>query len=103
MSAARKTASTRPTTAKAPTPTCKADPASIIWNARILENDHRTADAILTAYRDSGGRIDPHALHHCLIARAAVMSAWYPILYPDPSPERKSKLDARLDWLAGDP
>jgi hypothetical protein len=78
------------------------DLASIIWNARILENDHRTADAILTAYLDSGGRIDPHALHHCLIARAAVMSAWYPILYPDSSPERKSKLHARIDWLAGD-
>jgi hypothetical protein len=79
------------------------DLASIIWNARILEKDHETADAILTAYRDSGGRIDLHALHHCLIARAAVMSAWYPILYPDPSPQRKSKLQARLDWLAGDP
>lgn len=79
------------------------DLASIIWNARILDNDHETADAILAAYRNSGGRIDPHALHQCLIARAAVMSAWYPVLYPDPSPERKSKLRARLDWLAGDP
>lgn len=78
------------------------DLASIIWNARILENDHRTADAILTAYLEAGGRIDPHALHQCLIARAAVMSAWYPVLYPDPSPERKSKLEARLDWLASD-
>jgi len=79
------------------------DLASIIWNARILDNDHETADAILAAYRNCGGRIDPHALHQCLIARAAVMSAWYPVLYPDPSPERKSKLRARLDWLAGDP
>jgi hypothetical protein len=57
----------------------------------------------LAAYRDSGGLIDAHALHQCLIARAAVMSAWYPILYPDPSPDRISKLRARLDWLAGDP
>jgi len=79
------------------------DLASIIWNACILEKDHQTADAILAAYRNSGGHIDPHALQQCLIARAAVMSAWYPILYPDPSPERKSKLQARLDWLAGDP
>lgn len=79
------------------------DLASIIWNARILENDHASADAILAAYRDAGGQIDPHALHQCLIARAAVMSAWYPVLYPDPSPERKSKLQARLNWLAGDP
>ena len=76
------------------------DLASIIWNARILENDHATADGILTAYLEAGGRIDPHTLHQCLIARAAVMSAWYPVLYPDPSPERKSKLQARLDWLA---
>ena len=79
------------------------DLASIIWNARILDNDHETADAILAAYRNSGGRIDPHALHQCLIAGAAVMSAWYPVLYPDPSPERKSKLQARLDWLASNP
>jgi thiamine kinase-like enzyme len=78
------------------------DLASIIWNAKILENDQQTADAILTAYLRAGGRIDPHALGHCLIARAAVMSAWYPILYPDPSPERKGKLQARLDWLASD-
>lgn len=79
------------------------DLASIIWNARILEKDHASADAILDAYRDSGGSIDPHALHQCLIARAAVMSAWYPVLYPDPSPERISKLQARLDWLANNP
>lgn len=79
------------------------DLASIIWNVRILENDHATADAILNSYHAAGGHIDPHALRHCLIARAAVMSAWYPVLYPDPSPERKSKLQARLDWLAGDP
>jgi hypothetical protein len=78
------------------------DLASIIWNARILDNDHRTADAILNAYLGAGGRIDPNALRHCLIARAAVMSAWYPVLYPDLSPERKAKLQARLDWLAGD-
>ncbi|MGL5018994.1 MAG: aminoglycoside phosphotransferase family protein, partial [Luteolibacter sp.] len=75
------------------------DLASIIWNARILENDAATADAILAAYRTAGGGIDPVALHHSLIARAAVMSAWYPVLYPDPSPERRMKLQFRLDWL----
>jgi aminoglycoside/choline kinase family phosphotransferase len=75
------------------------DLASIIWNARILDEDHATADAILDAYRQSGGHIDPVALHHSLIARAAVMSAWYPILYPDPSPLRQMKLQFRLDWL----
>jgi hypothetical protein len=76
------------------------DLASIIWNARILDEDHQTADQILEAYRQAGGHIDPTALHHSLIARAAVMSAWYPVLYPNPSPERRIKLQRRLDWLA---
>jgi hypothetical protein len=75
------------------------DLASIIWNARILDEDHETADRILAAYRQAGGRLDPDALHHSLIARAAVMSAWYPILYPDPNPVRRMKLQFRLDWL----
>ena len=75
------------------------DLASIIWNARILDKDHATADAILNAYQQAGGSVDPEALHHSLIARAAVMSAWYPILYPDPSEERRMKLQFRLDWL----
>ena len=75
------------------------DLASIIWNARFLDDDQKTADKILTSYEISGGSINPSALHHCLIARAAVMSVWYPVLYPDPSPERKAKLQRRLDWL----
>jgi len=75
------------------------DLASIIWNAHILDEDHATADAILDAYREAGGRVDPIALHHSLIARAAVMSAWYPVLYPDASPERQEKLRKRLEWL----
>lgn len=75
------------------------DLASIIWNARLMDDDHETADGILEAYRKSGGSIDPQVLHQCLIARAAVMSAWYPILYPAPSEERLSKLKRRLDWL----
>lgn len=77
------------------------DLASIIWNARILDEDHETADQILESYRQAGGHIDPTALHHSMIARAAVMSAWYPVLYPEPSPERQIKLQRRLDWLAG--
>jgi thiamine kinase-like enzyme len=76
------------------------DLASIVWNARILEEDHATADAILAAYRRAGGAIDGAALHQSLIARAAVMSAWYPVLYPDPSAERREKLQRRLEWLA---
>lgn len=75
------------------------DLASIIWNARILDQDHESADRILAAYRQAGGSIDPVALQQSLIARAAVMSAWYPILYPNPSPERQMKLQFRLNWL----
>ena len=43
-----------------------------------------------------------HTIHHRINTRAAVMSAWYPVLYPDPSPKRKSKLAGRRDWPAGD-
>jgi hypothetical protein len=75
------------------------DLASIVWNARILDEDHDTAERILTAYRAAGGNFEETALEQSLIARAAVMSAWYPILYPDPSPERREKLRFRLDWL----
>ena len=75
------------------------DLASIIWNARILDEDHSTADGILNAYCQAGGSVNSTALHHSLIARAAVMSAWYPILYPNPSPDRQRKLQFRLDWL----
>jgi len=76
------------------------DLASVIWNARILDEDHVTADGILEAYRREGGSIDPLALHHCMIGRAAVMTAWYPILYPDLTPERQHRLNRRLEWLA---
>jgi hypothetical protein len=77
------------------------DLASAIWNARLIDEDHETADGVLDAYQQAGGNIDADALHHSLIARAAVITAWYPILYPDPSPERAAKLQFRLDWLAG--
>lgn len=76
------------------------DLASIIWNARILDRDHARADAILAAYQNAGGAFDPDALDHCLVARAAVMSAWYPLLYPHADEERSRKLRFRLDWLA---
>lgn len=76
------------------------DVASVIWNAQILDEDHETVKQILDAYCQAGGHIDSTALHHSLIARAAVMSAWYPILYPNPNEERRAKLQSRLDWLA---
>jgi hypothetical protein len=75
------------------------DIASIIWNAQILEQDHDTVRQILTSYHDSGGKIDPDLLHHSLVARAVVMTAWYPILYPNPNAERQAKLHRRLEWL----
>lgn len=76
------------------------DLASIVWNSLILEKDLATVDEILNAYRAAGGSLDQQAFDHSMIARAAVMSAWYPVLYPDPSTERKLKLKLRLDWLA---
>lgn len=75
------------------------DVASIIWNAQILEEDHETVRQILDAYRDAGGEINQRALHQCLIARAAVITAWYPILYPNPSADRQDKLKRRIEWL----
>lgn len=75
------------------------DLASIIWNAKLLDRDEDTARAITRAYESCGTMIDHAALDQCLIARAAVMSAWYPLLYPNPSPERVQKLQQRLNWL----
>ncbi len=75
------------------------DVASVIWNAQLLEGDQETVDAILSGYRETGGQIDPVAMQQSLIARAAVISAWYPILYPNPSAERQEKLRARIEWL----
>jgi streptomycin 6-kinase len=76
------------------------DLASIIWNARVLEDDHSTVRQLLDAYLAAGGRIDDAILEHCMTARAAVMTAWYPILYPHPDEERRQRLQRRLEWLA---
>lgn len=71
------------------------DVASIIWNAQILDQDQSTVNAILAAY----GAVDEKALQQSLIGRAAVMTAWYPILYPNPNAERQAKLQRRIEWL----
>lgn len=76
------------------------DMASAIWNAKLLDHDEATVTAILKAYSEAGGHLDDEAMHHSLIGRAAVMTAWYPILYPNPNPERQRRLQHRLDWLA---
>ena len=75
------------------------DVASIIWNAQILDEDHATVRAVCDAYCEAGGTIDAKALHQSLIARAAVMTAWYPILYPNPNEERQTSLHRRIEWL----
>ena len=75
------------------------DLASVIWNARVLEEDHATANAVLNAYRDAGGSIDEEAMRHAMVARAVVMTAWYPILYPDLTEVRRERLRRRLEWL----
>ncbi|MHA3770464.1 phosphotransferase [Verrucomicrobiota bacterium sgz303538] len=71
------------------------DVASLIWNAQILDEDHATVNAILDAY----GPVNQRALQQSLVARAAVMTAWYPILYPNPNVERQAKLNRRVEWL----
>lgn len=75
------------------------DLASVIWNTLILDQDQTTADAILHAYRQAGGSIDNTLIKQCLIARAAVMTTWYPILYPKPDLDRQTKLRRRIEWL----
>lgn len=71
------------------------DVASIIWNAQLLDEDQATVKAIVEAY----GPVDEKALHQSLIGRAAVMTAWYPILYPNPNEERQRRLRSRIAWL----
>jgi Phosphotransferase enzyme family len=75
------------------------DLASILWNTLYLENDNASATTILDAYRREGTTASEEILKICLIARAAVMCAWYPLLYPNPSAERQEKLRFRLEWL----
>lgn len=71
------------------------DVASLIWNAQILDEDHETANAILESY----GPVNADALQQSMVARAAVMTIWYPILYPNPNEERRAKLRRRIEWL----
>jgi Phosphotransferase enzyme family len=77
------------------------DLASLIWNAQVLDGDDETVGQMLGGYRQAGGVWDAGALRHSLVARAVVMTAWYPILYPDMSVERRLKLSRRIAWLRG--
>lgn len=75
------------------------DVASLIWNPLLLDGDVDTANQIVAAYCTAGGRLDLQAINQCLVARAAVITAWYPVLYPNPSQDRASKLQRRIEWL----
>ncbi len=75
------------------------DLASVICNARLLDNDLNTETQVLGGYEEAGGRLDHSALDQCIIARVAVICAWYPILYGGGNPERQAKLERRLAWL----
>jgi hypothetical protein len=77
------------------------DIASMIWNAQLLEKDAAAVEGMLRGYTDAGGCYDEGVLRCCLTVRAAVMTAWYPILYPNMNEERRAKLQYRLDYLAG--
>lgn len=75
------------------------DVASVIWNTKVLENDEGWVQSLLKSYESVGRKLDPAILQPCLVARAAVMTAWYPILYPNPDNSRREKLQRRIDWL----
>lgn len=75
------------------------DLASIIWNTKFLEQREDLANSILSAYVASGGSYQESILQQCFAARAAVMTAWYPVLYPNPDSERLAKLQQRMDYL----
>lgn len=75
------------------------DVASFIWNPLLLDNDVATANEIVGAYCRAGGTLSLEAMNQCLIARAAVITAWYPVLYPNPNADRQSKLERRIQWL----
>ena len=75
------------------------DLASVVWNARVLEEDHRLVDRVFDAYRRAGGSIDVEVLDHCMVGRAAVMTAWYPVLYPAMGEGRRERLRRRVEWL----
>ena len=75
------------------------DLSSLLWNARYLEQDSTGVGEVLAGYRDAGGLWDEERLEICDRVRAAVMTAWYPVLYPDLSGDRRRRLEFRLDWL----
>jgi hypothetical protein len=77
------------------------DLASALWNSQILEGDEATVNGVLTSYEKTGGVVNEEALRICMIARAVVMTAWYPLLYPELGPDRMRKLQLRLEWLEG--
>lgn len=71
------------------------DVASLIWNARELEGDDAWVAEVVAGY----GAVDAEALELAMTARAAVVCAWYPLLYPEPDAARREKLARRLEWL----
>ena len=75
------------------------DIASVIWNAQVLEEDQAKVSQILAGYSEAGGQVNAALLESCMTARAAVMTAWYPLLYPEPNEERRRRLALRLAWL----
>ena len=75
------------------------DLSSLLWNARHLEGELAWVGRVLAGYRAAGGTWDEGRLEDCDRVRAAVMTAWYPVLYPDLAGDRHRKLEFRLEWL----
>jgi thiamine kinase-like enzyme len=84
------------------------DVASILWNKLFLDQDLPWCEQVLAAHAEAGGSVNQAALVESFVARAAVVCAWYPVLYPQPNADRQEKLRWRMQWLAelrllGDP
>lgn len=75
------------------------DLASVTWNANHLDDEGGKAAEILRGYQEAGGLCEERAFAQSEIGRAASMVAWYPVIYPNPGPDRVEKLRKRLRWL----
>jgi hypothetical protein len=75
------------------------DLSSLLWNAKHLVGNGLWVEKVLSGYRQAGGKWDDRLLDICDRVRAAVMTAWYPFLYPNCDGERRRKLEFRLEWL----
>jgi Phosphotransferase enzyme family len=72
------------------------DLASLVANAWVFGTDVERSEMALRGY----GRYDAAALSACVEARTLVALVWSIVMnQANPSPERRFRIDRRLDWL----